>query len=107
MEPSGRNRSQMGGRGEGLRQAKPLPWVAIVERGSTVRVRQRALQECRNAGLSLSDRVARPTTGPDRLVCTGAKVKLRSEKPSAERGFSPFAVLAIPSALSPERAAGA
>jgi hypothetical protein len=44
---------------ERLRQAKPLPWVAtgcrgdaMVRRGSTVRVRQRALQKSRKAGLS-------------------------------------------------------
>src|SRR5918995_3433637 len=48
---------------------KPLPSVAtscrrssMVRRGSTVRVRQRALQKYRKAGLSLSDRLAHLTT---------------------------------------------
>jgi hypothetical protein len=54
MEPSGRNpwqRWQIRAPRKGLKFAKPLPWVAtgyrgnaMVRTGSTVRVRQRALQ---------------------------------------------------------------
>ena len=52
----------------GSGKRNPLPWVAtgcradhMVRRGSTVRVRQRALQKSRKAGLLVSGAVAKPS----------------------------------------------
>src|SRR5262249_35668092 len=62
------SRSQIRMGQERPKQAKPLPWVAtacrlerMVRRGSTVRVRQRALQKPRKPGLLLSGPLARST----------------------------------------------
>src|SRR2546429_5794338 len=58
-------------RGSGENKPKPLPWVAtgcvrssMVRRGSTVRVRQRALQRPRKAELFLSDEPLVLSEGP-------------------------------------------
>jgi hypothetical protein len=69
MEPSGRNQWQPVANAPSLKSAekpKPLPWVAtscragrMVRRGSTVRVRQRALQKPRKSALSRMCSVAR------------------------------------------------
>jgi hypothetical protein len=73
MEPSGRNQWQPVANGKGPKNGrnkpKPLLWVAtgcrserMVRRGSTVRVRQRALQKRRTSALFCSGRVARHRT---------------------------------------------
>ena len=105
MEPSGRNRWQPVANGAAAKTAQtvePLPWVAtgcrvnaIVRRGSTVRVRQRALTKAPQPGGFRSSSGQRDTAQVTRVAHASARAfriawstEIRSAPSSSSKTFS-------------------